>query len=96
MRTVFVLPDSQNPDETHSIVLSINDSAVMNIDRWYETACTAEYIMDNYSKGYGITEDIAMKIATDIRARMSKYNETEDEAICEILSDDFDPDDYRA
>ena len=62
------------------VILDVYD--LININEYYEAACTAEYLMDNY----GITnEDKAMRLGSDVRRYMNKNNVTEDVAIEEIM-----------
>lgn len=71
--------------EIKGITLSMSD--MCQIDAYYEAACTAEYLMDNYN----ITdEDEAMQLGYDVRRLMNKYGYDEEEAIDEVLCDDDD------
>ena len=61
------------------ITLDVCD--LIDIHKYYETACTAEYLMDNYE----LTEDEAMRLGADVRRYMDKNNVTEDVAIDEVM-----------
>ena len=67
--------------EIHGITLNVYD--LMNIHKYYEAACIAEYLMDNYE----LTEDEAMELGDKIRRHMDKNNVTEDIAIEEIMNE---------
>lgn len=64
------------------IVLDENDLAAIN--KYYEMACTAEYLLDEYSDRVK-NEEQAMKIAREVRRVMADWHITEDEAIEEVL-----------
>ena len=66
--------------EIHGITLNVYD--LMNIHKYYEAACTAEYLMDNYD----LTEEQAMELGARVRRYMDKNNVTEDIAIEEIMN----------
>lgn len=66
--------------EIKGITLDVHD--LINIHEYYEAACTAEYLMDNYD----LTENEAMRLGADVRRYMDKNNVTENIAIDEILS----------
>lgn len=61
------------------ITLDVHD--LINIHEYYEAACTAEYLMDNYD----LTENEAMRLGADVRRLMDKYGYDEEEAINEVL-----------
>ena len=67
--------------EIKGITLDVYD--LINIHEYYQTACTAEYLMDNYE----LTEDEAMELGNKIRRHMDKNNVTEDIAIEEIMNE---------
>ena len=68
--------------EIKGIVL--NDMDLVNIHKYYEAACTAEYLMDNYD----ITdEEEAMDIGYEVRRKMDKYGYDEEDAIKEVMSE---------
>lgn len=66
--------------EIKGITLDVYD--LINIHEYYEAACTAEYLMDNYD----LTEEQAMELGARVRRYMNKNNVTEDIAIEEIMS----------
>lgn len=66
--------------EIKGVTLDVYD--LIKIHEYYQVACTAEYILDNYD----VTEEKAMKLAADVREYMDKYNVVEDEAIVAIMS----------
>lgn len=60
----------------------LNMSEMMKISKFYEVACTAEYLMDNF----GIEDkDEALKKGYEVREIMVKYGMNEDEAIVEFF-----------
>ncbi len=61
--------------EIKGITLDVFD--LIKIHTYYEAACTAEYLMENYD----LTEEKAMKLGAVVRRYMDKFNVTEDEAI---------------
>jgi hypothetical protein len=66
--------------EIKGITLDVRD--LMDIHQYYEAACTAEYIMENY----GITDEReAMQIGYNVRFAMDKYGYDEETAINEVL-----------
>lgn len=67
--------------EIKGITLDVYD--LVNINEYYKTACTAEYLMDNYE----LTEDEAMELGAKVRRYMDKNNITEDIAIEEIMNE---------
>ena len=66
--------------EIKGITLDVYD--LIKIHEYYEVACTAEYLMDNYE----LTEEQAMELGARVRRYMDKNNVTEDIAIEEIMS----------
>lgn len=66
--------------EIKGVTLDVYD--LINIHEYYEAACTAEYLMDNYD----LTEEQAMELGARVRRYMDKNNVTEDIAIEEIMS----------
>jgi len=63
------------------ITLTMEDMA--QIHPYYEAACTAEYVMENY----GITDDDnALAIGHEVRRQMDKFGWSEEEAISHVLS----------
>ena len=66
--------------EIKGITLDVYD--LMDIHHYYEAACTAEYLMDNY----GITdEDDALNLGYEVRRLMDKYDWDEETAIDAIM-----------
>ena len=62
--------------------IKLNECEMRDIKDYYGVLCTAEYIIDNYD----ITdEDEAIKLATEVRRRMNDYDESEVNAIYEVL-----------
>lgn len=57
---------------------------LIDIHQYYEAACTAEYIMDNYDI---IDEDEAMRLGYKVRELMDDYGYDEEEAIKCIMSE---------
>ena len=63
--------------------ITLNECEMRDIKDYYGVLCTAEYIMDNYD----ITDkDEAIKLATEVRHRMNDYDESEVNAIYEVLN----------
>ena len=66
--------------EIKGITLDVHD--LMELHQYYEAACTAEYIMENY----GITDEReAMRLGYEVRRLMDKYGYDEEIAINEVL-----------
>ena len=66
--------------EIKGITLDVND--LIRVHNYYEAACTAEYLMDNY----GITDDSeAMQLGYDVRHEMDKYGYDEETAIDVVM-----------
>lgn len=65
------------------ITLSVSD--LIDIDRYYEAACTAEYLLDNYEQV--TTEEQAMELGYEVRRKMDKYGYSEEDAIDEVLAE---------
>ena len=66
--------------EIKGITLDVYD--LIDIHHYYEAACTAEYLMDNY---HIVDEDEAMKLGYAVRELMGKYGYDEEEAIYEVM-----------
>ena len=77
----------KNPNA--EIKLSINDPITTDIHRWYENACTAEYLIehDTYGEIIKNKENVAYNIAVQVREKMRDYNISEEEAIENIFRD---------
>lgn len=56
---------------------------LMELHQYYEAACTAEFLMENYD----ITnEEDAMYLGYEVRRLMDKYDYDEETAIDEVMS----------
>ncbi len=64
--------------------ITLTEEDLTAINEYYETACTAEYLLDKYSDRVK-NEEQAMKIAREVRSVMADWHMTEDEAIEEVL-----------
>lgn len=73
--------------------VTLNVIDLININKYYEAAYTAEYILEGDIKdlfNYPIpeyTEEEAMQIAYEVRRLMEKYDYDETEAIEEIINE---------
>lgn len=64
--------------------ITLDESDLVAVNSYYEVACTAEYMMENY----GIEDEAqAMKLAHEVRQRMDKYGYEETDAIRVVLSE---------
>ena len=70
-----------------NIVLNMDDMRAIN--KYYEAACTAEYLV----KKYNISEEKAIELGYDIRRLMNKYDYDEEDAINEILYNEEEDED---
>lgn len=61
--------------------VTLNMSEMNEIHMQYEIYATAEYLMDNYE----MSEEKALKVASDVRRLMNKYGLDEEVAIDETL-----------
>ena len=68
--------------EIKGITLDVGD--LVDIHRYYEAACTAEFVMENYEVS---DEDQALQIGYDVRRLMDKYDYSELEAIDKIMEE---------
>lgn len=66
--------------EVKGVTLDVDD--LMKINAYYEAACTAEYLMDNYNIA---NEDKALELGYIVREYMDKYGYDEMEAIYEMM-----------
>jgi hypothetical protein len=66
--------------EIKGITLNVND--LMELHHYYEAACTAEYLMENYDI---IDENEAMRLGYKVRRFMDKFGGDEEYAIDEVL-----------
>lgn len=70
--------------EIKGITLDMND--LISIHNYYEAACTAEYLMDNY----GIAEESeALQLGYDVRREMDKYGCAEKDAIYAVMRREY-------
>lgn len=67
--------------EIKGITLTMSD--MVQIHEYYQAACTAEYLMDNY----GFDHKKALDAGYDIRRKMNKYGYDEEDAIREYLDE---------
>ena len=65
------------------ITLSVSD--LIAIDRYFEAACTAEYLLENYEQV--TTEEQAMELGYEVRRKINKYGYSEEDAIDEVLAE---------
>ena len=72
--------------------ITLNERDMYDITEYYEAACTAEYLMNNYN----VTEEEAMEFGYEIRRLMDKYGYTEEDAIYEVMKGWEDNDDDEA
>ena len=64
------------------VTLTMSDMA--QVDQYYEAACTAEYLIENYPELYGTLEK-ALSAGYEVRRRMQKYGFDESDAIFEVV-----------
>jgi hypothetical protein len=62
--------------------VTLDDFDLMECHQYYEAACTAEYLMENYDIS---DEDTAMNLGYEVRRLMNKYDYDEETAIDEVL-----------
>ena len=67
--------------EIKGVTLDAND--IVEIHHYYEAACTAEYLMENYDIE---DEDDALHLGYEVRRLMDKYDWDEETAIDEVMS----------
>lgn len=67
--------------------ITLTESDLIDIDRYYEAACTAKYLFDQFKQVK--TEAQAMELGHEVRHVMAKYGYSEDEAIAEVLARHF-------
>ena len=65
--------------------ITLNDYDLMEINRYYEAACTAEYILDTYPEIK--TKEEAMELGYAVRELMDKYGYNEEEAVNEVMTE---------
>lgn len=61
--------------------ITLNEPELRELHSYYEIACTAEYLLDNYD----VAEENAMKVAAEVRRLMDKYGYDENDAISEAV-----------
>lgn len=61
--------------------ITLTEWEMYDIKTYYEAACTAEYIMENYD----VTEEEAMRLGHEVRRLMNKYGGEEEDVICEVM-----------
>ena len=61
--------------------ITLNEYDMYDIKKYYEAACSAEYIADNYD----VTEKEAMGLGEKVRRFMDRYGGTEEDAIYEVM-----------
>lgn len=72
------------------ITLSVSD--LIDINRYYEAACTAEYLLENYEQV--TSEEQAMELGYEVRRKMDKYGYSEEDAIDIVLAEHALEDEY--
>ena len=70
--------------------ITLSQSDLIDIDRYFEAACTAEYLLENYEQV--TTEEQAMELGYEVRRKMDKYGYCEEDAIEEALAEHSDSD----
>lgn len=92
----FKLPADNNTKTETTVIADIRNPNVIQLHQWYERACTAEYLIEHEEYGPKLehNEDIAYKVACDVRDRMDKYDIVESDAI-KIIFNKFDIEKYR-
>lgn len=66
--------------------ITLDESELCEIHSYYEIACAAEYLLDNYD----MDEENAIETATEVRRLMNKYGYDEEDAISEVLAQEDD------
>ena len=66
--------------EIKGITLDVYD--LIKIHEYYEAACTAEYLIDNYD----VTDEDALLLGYKVRRLMDKYDWDEETAIDKVMS----------
>lgn len=62
--------------------VTLNACDLVAINEYYTVACTAEYLMENYA----FNEKDAMRLGSDVRRLMSKYDYGEQQSIDEVIA----------
>lgn len=65
------------------IEIELTLDSASQIHQWYEAACTAGYLMEEYD----ISEDEAMELGYEVREKMNKYDLDELDAIEECMNE---------
>lgn len=60
--------------------ITLDMSEMSQVNFYYEAACTAEYLLDNYE----VSEEKALDYGYEVRRLMNKYGYSEEEAIEEL------------
>lgn len=68
------------------ITLDVTD--LCRIHEYYEAACIAEHLLENYSQITSETQ--ALSIGYDVRRLMDKYSYDEEDAIEEVLKTEYE------
>ena len=63
--------------------ITLSEQELTQIHSYYEAACTAEYLMDNFE--CVDNEQLAMSLAYKVRERMSKYHQSEEDAAFDVV-----------
>jgi hypothetical protein len=64
--------------------ITLNEYDMYDIKKYYEAACTAEYVMENYD----ITDEgEALELGYEVRRLMDKYGYYEEEAIEQVIAE---------
>ena len=63
--------------------IMLNEFEMYEIGKYYEAACTAEYIIEKY----GIDEELAMEIGYEVRRKMNNHGYYENEAIQVVFTE---------
>ena len=63
--------------------ITLDSTDMARIKEYYEAACTAEYLLDNYEQVTSETQ--AMRLGYDVRRIMNKYGYSEEDAIAVFL-----------
>ena len=65
--------------------ITLTASDLADIHSYYEAACTAEYLQDNYPQV--TTDERALELGYEVRRKMDKYSYPEEEAIEFVLKE---------
>lgn len=63
--------------------IKLTEWEMYDIKTYYEAACTAEYIMENYD----VTEEEAMELGHEVRRLMNKYGGEEEDVVYEVMKE---------